>query len=426
MLKLERLVIKKLFGTFDYTIDLKPEDLTVLIGPNGYGKTTILRILYELSQRNFLYFIGLNFQKIEILLNNKQSIIIEKQNDTELSVVVSDKRYTIDCKKILERFFNEVPFFHKSDNINQLIDLKTGSKITIQNAITDLINNGEHKSNLVRLSKRLLNNIPKFQFPNVYLIREQRLLKKIDHTEELFPTLQSKSKNSFEETIIQYAKLLKEIIAQTDSKYAEKSRELDSSYPRRLFESKKEIQENEFRARFDKIKETQESLRKYGISITYEQKQPEFDPANAKALCVYINDVEEKLHIFEQLLKTLNLFLNILYSREFPHKNINISKEYGLKFVTDNGNSLELSDLSSGEQHEVVLLFDLLFQADSNTLVLIDEPEISLHIVWQKAFLADILKIIELRKISVLVATHSPQIVNDNWDNVVDLGGDIT
>ncbi|MDR2170050.1 MAG: AAA family ATPase [Planctomycetaceae bacterium] len=102
-----------------------------------------------------------------------------------------------------------------------------------------------------------------------------------------------------------------------------------------------------------------------------------------------------------------------------------LAAKCGLKFIADNGDLLELSDLSSGEQHEIVLLFDLLFQAASDTLVLIDEPEISLHIVWQKAFLADMLRIIKLRKISVLVATHSPQIVNDNWENIIDLGGNI-
>jgi len=81
--------------------------------------------------------------------------------------------------------------------------------------------------------------------------------------------------------------------------------------------------------------------------------------------------------------------------------------------------------LSSGEQHEVVLLFELLFKAKENSLVLIDEPEISLHVVWQKEFLNDIQEIIELQKIDVIIATHSPQIINDSWDLTVDLGASV-
>ena len=80
-----------------------------------------------------------------------------------------------------------------------------------------------------------------------------------------------------------------------------------------------------------------------------------------------------------------------------------------------------LTQLSSGEQHEVVLLFELIFKAKDNVLVLIDEPELSLHIAWQKTFLSDLQKIIKLQNISVILATHSPQIINSNWDLVVDL-----
>jgi predicted ATP-binding protein involved in virulence len=62
-----------------------------------------------------------------------------------------------------------------------------------------------------------------------------------------------------------------------------------------------------------------------------------------------------------------------------------------------------------------------LFKVKPGTLVLIDEPELSLHVVWQTQFLDDLLKIIELQKINVIIATHSPQIINNRWDLTVDL-----
>ena len=77
--------------------------------------------------------------------------------------------------------------------------------------------------------------------------------------------------------------------------------------------------------------------------------------------------------------------------------------------------------MSSGEQHEVILLYELIFNTKSNVLVLIDEPEISLHITWQKEFLSDLLKIIKIQNIQVLIATHSPSIINDRWDLVYNL-----
>lgn len=80
-----------------------------------------------------------------------------------------------------------------------------------------------------------------------------------------------------------------------------------------------------------------------------------------------------------------------------------------------------MTDLSSGEQHEVVLLYELLFKVSEKSLVLIDEPEISLHIVWQKEFLKDLLEIIKIRNFDVLIATHSPSIIDENWDLTVEL-----
>ena len=82
----------------------------------------------------------------------------------------------------------------------------------------------------------------------------------------------------------------------------------------------------------------------------------------------------------------------------------------------------ELADecLDDGrEQHELVLLYDLLFKVRPNTLVLIDEPELSLHISWQKTFLDDLLQIIRLAKFDVIMATHSPYIVGDRSDLLV-------
>ena len=53
---------------------------------------------------------------------------------------------------------------------------------------------------------------------------------------------------------------------------------------------------------------------------------------------------------------------------------------------------------------------------------MLDEPEISLNVRWQRDFIEDIKKIISINNIAILVATHSPQIINDNWDLVEELG----
>ena len=84
-------------------------------------------------------------------------------------------------------------------------------------------------------------------------------------------------------------------------------------------------------------------------------------------------------------------------------------------------NKISLEDLSSGEQHELVVLYNLLFVVSPNTLILIDEPEISLHVEWQEIFIRDLVEIAKLSKIDVLLATHSPSIIHDRWDLTIQL-----
>ena len=55
-------------------------------------------------------------------------------------------------------------------------------------------------------------------------------------------------------------------------------------------------------------------------------------------------------------------------------------------------------------------------------MILIDEPELSLHVSWQINFIEDLERILRLRRLKVLIATHSPQIIHDRWDLVQELG----
>ena len=72
--------------------------------------------------------------------------------------------------------------------------------------------------------------------------------------------------------------------------------------------------------------------------------------------------------------------------------------------------------------NSLFLYNQLFFEVEPDTLVMIDEPELSMNVVWQRNFLKDLQRIIELRKFDVLIATHSPQIIHDKWDWMVPLG----
>ncbi|HBL06752.1 MAG TPA: hypothetical protein DDZ33_07505, partial [Clostridium sp.] len=78
--------IKKLFGRFDYKVKLNNEGLTIITGPNGYGKSTILKCIDALSREldGLIFFNKLDFESLVVEFDN--NIIEIQKNDTELLI----------------------------------------------------------------------------------------------------------------------------------------------------------------------------------------------------------------------------------------------------------------------------------------------------------------------------------------------------
>lgn len=82
--------------------------------------------------------------------------------------------------------------------------------------------------------------------------------------------------------------------------------------------------------------------------------------------------------------------------------------------VKKGGDFLTFRDLSSGEQNRISLAVKVLAHAEHGMLVLIDEPEISLHLQWQAEFHRFLSTILDgYANYHVVVATHSPVIVSE-------------
>lgn len=71
--------------------------------------------------------------------------------------------------------------------------------------------------------------------------------------------------------------------------------------------------------------------------------------------------------------------------------------------------------LSAGEKQILLLLFTLFLMEDRATVLLLDEPEISLHIEWQDRLVG---MMSELNpNCQIILTTHSPNIFADGWDD---------
>ena len=91
---------------------------------------------------------------------------------------------------------------------------------------------------------------------------------------------------------------------------------------------------------------------------------------------------------------------------------------------TQIGEMLMPYQLSSGEKQMLIILLTVLVEDDLPYVLFMDEPEVSLHIEWQKQ-LIDL--ITELNpNVQIILTTHSPAVVMNGWMNQVTEVTDIT
>ena len=84
------------------------------------------------------------------------------------------------------------------------------------------------------------------------------------------------------------------------------------------------------------------------------------------------------------------------------------------------GDILTFRQLSSGEKQILIILLTVLVQNREPYVLLMDEPEISLHIEWQQRLL-DL--VVDLNpNAQVIITTHSPAVIMNGWmDRVTDV-----
>lgn len=136
--------------------------------------------------------------------------------------------------------------------------------------------------------------------------------------------------------------------------------------------------------------------------------------------------IEELVSKFNEdetaIFKETNSYISIVNSffRD-SRKEIKFSEDSSLAVYLASGVDADVYYLSSGERQLFVLITTLMFNEDhrkSNVLI-IDEPELSLHIKWQDMFVDSLLR--ANPSTQLIFATHSPSIIGSRDEDCVDL-----
>ena len=93
-------------------------------------------------------------------------------------------------------------------------------------------------------------------------------------------------------------------------------------------------------------------------------------------------------------------------------------------FFSQIGETLVPYQLSSGEKQILVILLTVLIQDNKHCVLFMDEPEVSLHIEWQKRLIDIVLEMNP--NVQIILTTHSPAVVMNGWIDRVTEVSDIT
>jgi predicted ATP-binding protein involved in virulence len=453
-MRVKEIQVKGLFGTFDHTIPLTNNDrITIIHGPNGFGKTVMLKMIAALVENDIGYFMSIPFTEFRILLFDGSIGVIRRVFDDddkrklpkiEISLVDAngmslrtnrDLKIAAIPKQFLDHIDNMVPSPYTRSR-DGWINRTTGEFMSL-NDIMEIFPN--LKKNLPKkFRKNILPEITRDMA--VFFIETKRLEAEIVPPSHLYPPRQMSlfdeevderpsSRQRYSSRVNQYSQDIVQRIKSALADYAKHSQESDRTFPERLVRFVRDnghaLPERDILDRMVELESKRQRLISLGFldSESGLRDLTEEDVRRAhEALTIYVSDVQEKLAVFDDLSQRVGKLIDIVNER-FKYKNISLHREQGFRVQTDSGNFIDLENLSSGEQHELVVLYELLFRAPKNGLVLVDEPEISLHVGWQSRFLSDLMAILELTGSYGIVATHSPVIIGTRWDLTQQLNG---
>ena len=435
--------IDKLWGYRDIALDFK-KDVNILIGPNASGKTTILNLLHSILSADLLSLLSFNFHHIEIKLREF------KGKSTHTVAVVRD---IADGFMELRLGKNRFPF-----NIDAAISNRGFQDFYGFRSLHSSAERGDHAKSI--FTRAFAGDIHKVRPEELYneltaltpivWLPVSRRLPVTDYEEERHPKITplesvdlrlhelleglfhyhsrlnaqlSKRYKEFEHqvlSVILYSKehdqldLILDSIPSKLPTITEKKQLLGAFKAAGLLDEQMRIRINEHFATAEEVLKRVGKSRKFGWDLKDILVIPLI--RRTQAMVEHARKLEEdREKIFASLRRyeaTVNSFLN--------DKSIKVDESGNLKIESPLQSYLDTHHLSSGEKQILILLTQALLRVDEPVVYVADEPELSLHVTWQEKLLESLVTLGGQKQI--IVATHSPDIVGDFRDKVIDLG----
>lgn len=452
--RIQEVRVINLFGEFDRYIPRAPEgeNVRLIYGSNGSGKSTVLRMIDAIYHRNHEYLASVPFEEMRITLQNPAD------GDTRHLVVVPKWRsgrvetgktraesltYQLDRDATKQETVEIPDILRDIDAIDSRLrridpnwvksgfewrHRTTGEVLAVAKAanryqLWGLISPAPSQDRLAWMDAFLPKRCS-------YFLGVDRLSADTYSVEggveapESDPYIHGLLHEKQTFSAIEFESLwLKKQMEVANRAYNQLAQELDATFPHRVME--RVNSQNNFGASREQIlkhlngvESRRKRMLEVGLLRDISTNTPIGELVDATLLTmleIYVDDATEKLEILADLDKRIQNLLDVVNNR-FVGKKLRVTPN-GLEVTKSDGTDLPLALLSSGEQHFLIMQCFLNLHTQPSMLILIDEPETSMHVEWQSVFISTLRKTAGSINFDSIVATHSPDILQ-GWNKV--------
>ncbi len=437
---INRIYVKQLFGTYDY--NLIPSDkaenadrLLILYGDNGSGKTTILKVLFyllspERGEGHKTELTKIPFSRFEVDFTTGDHLWLQRPENKLTG------GYTLGLK--MAKRAEKTCEFHDSDDgaipgtkettafLEKLSKLNLALYFLSDDRTLSLAGIEKYYDGFSRREEMEEEIIYSSDFPT-QISRRRRQLSPEQRAQYLLISSIKRAEQWIQSQAVRGAShgesSVNTLYGDILSRIANLPLDIQSAQSKNIIILEKRIITLEKRSK---------TYAQYGLLPAFHGKdiiQILKTAADthltllSSILTPYIESVEKKLDALEILQRQIDALVGLINSF-YSKKKLTYEIHDGFKIISDDGKPILPQMLSSGERHLLLLFCNTIQALEKPSIFIIDEPEISLNIKWQRRLLSALRECAGSNPVQYLFATHSFEILAQCRNNAIKLYSD--